>query len=156
MDHPSPTTVKLQGSYFELQWRGVPLCRNAFQLLYGVSRRKLIVASKGLFRQVHGNSLVDHENSLTHDIIAFLDDLKRRCGSQCDHNPSITYLNGFYEKKQVWKHYVDTRADNSDVASDSHFYAVWTRHHSNIVTESDAMKCATCTKIDIQLSSPLM
>ncbi len=87
------------------------------------------------------------------DIINYIDDLKVRCGNECDFDPKKIYLNGFYEKRQVWKHYVDSRPDYQNVASDSHFYYVWTHHRPNIVIETDAMKCATCAKIDIEMRS---
>jgi hypothetical protein len=148
----SEYTVKIQGNYYNLQWHGVPLCRTAFQLLYGVSRRKLISVCSGAYLQPHGNTLIYHENTLTVGILNYLDDLKARCGSQCDYDATQLFLNGFYEKKQVWKHYVDTQTSEEDVASDSHFYAVWSRFRPNLVVESDAMKCATCAKLDISMS----
>ncbi len=153
VENSSDTSVKLQGRQYELHWRGVPLCRNAFQLLYGVSRRKLIAACHGSYQMPHGNSFVDHENTLTISILNFLDDIKQRCGSECDYDPQKVYLNGFYEKRQVWKHYVDTRRDDEDVASDSHFFAVWSHHRPNVVVETDAMKCATCAKLDILMTT---
>ncbi len=153
MEHATEKSVKIQGNYYNLKWHGVSLCRTAFQLLYGVSRRKLISACGGSYLQPHGNTLIYHENSLTLDILNFLDDLKARCGNQCDSDPTKDYLNGFYEKKQVWKHYIDSRSGNEDVASDSHFYAVWSHHRPNLVVENDAMKCATCTKLDILMKS---
>lgn len=145
-------SFKLQGESYQVRWRGVPLCRVAFQLLFGVSRRKLIAASQESTHP-HGNSLVLHENHLTAGILEFLDALRKSCGAVFEDSQRIL-LNGFYEKKHVWRAYVDTTPDSFGVASDSHFYAVWGKERPWYVVETDALKCATCTSLDLEIRSP--
>lgn len=150
-----PTTCesfKLQGQHYLVKWNGVPLCRSSFQLLYGISRRKLIAAAQEC-PHPHGNSLVLHENHLTAGILEFLDKLQKCCGSVFEDSQRIL-LNGFYEKRQVWRAYVDTTPDCFGIASDSHFYAVWNQERPLYIVETDALQCATCASLDLEIRSP--
>lgn len=149
IDPTSEQSFILQGEHHLVGWNGVALCRMAFQLLFGISRRKLITASQECPRP-HGNSLVLHENHLTAGILEFLDSLKKNCGAVFEDSQRVL-LNGFYEKKRVWQAYVDSTPDSCGIASDSHFYAVWKEHRPDYIVETDALKCARCSSLDLEI-----
>lgn len=149
VDTQTPDSFTLQGEHYCVQWHGVSLCRVAFQLLFGVSRRKLITAAQESPHR-HGNSMVVHENHLTVGIVEFLDSLRRTCGAIYEDSQKVL-LNGYYDRKSVWKAYVDTTPDEIGIASDAHFYAVWKSHRPDYIVETDSLKCPTCSSLDLQI-----
>lgn len=151
VDATTTNSFKLQGEHYQVKWNGVQLCRVAFQLLFGISQRKLITAAQEA-PHLHGNSVVLHENHLSAGIVEFLDHLRKSCGAVFEDSQKVL-LNGFYERKHVWKAYVDCTPDEFGIASDSHFYAVWKKERPDYIVETDSLKCSSCSAFDLQIRS---